>query len=442
MKNTIAKEFNFFSLLKFAFPTIVMMIILGLYTIVDSMFVSKFVGTNALSAINIIYPVINIIIALAIMIASGGSAIIARKIGDGAAESARENFSLLVVVGAIAGIVITILGIIFIKPIIYSLGASEILYQYCYDYLLIMLLFAPANILQMLFQTFFVTAGKPNIGLTLTIFAGLTNVVLDYIFIVPLGMGVQGAAIATGIGYMIPAIAGLVFFTNKKHMLHFAKPRFDKAVLWESCSNGSSEMVSNLSMGVTTFLFNIIMMKYLGEEGVAAITIILYAQFLLTALFMGFSMGVAPVISYNYGSQNIPQLRRIFKISMIFTGIASVAVFLASRILSSSIISIFSPEGTVVYEIAMAGFKLFPIGFFFAGFNIYASAMFTAFSNGKISAVISFMRTFVFIIAGLALLPMLFGVTGIWLAIPVAEFSTFALAAICMYKGGHRYNYL
>lgn len=441
MKNTIAKEFHFFSLLKFAMPSIVMMIVMGLYTIVDSIFVSRFVGTNALSAINIVYPVINIIIALAVMLATGGSAVIARKLGAGDAHGARQNFSMLMIIGVAVSVVIVAVGIIFIKPMIYALGASDLLYRHCYEYLFVMLLFAPASILQMMFQVFFVTAGKPAWGLGLTLSAGFVNMALDYLFVVPLGMGVGGAALATGIGYLIPAVAGTLFFLRKKGTLYFERPGFDLAVLWESCFNGSSEMVTNLSMGVTTFLFNVIMMRFLGEDGVAAVTILLYAQFLLTALFMGFSMGVAPVISYNYGSQNVVQLKRIFKICIVFISAASVAVFGFSALCATSIVGVFSPKGTPVYEIATSGYALFALNFLFAGFNIYTSAMFTAFSNGRVSAIISFLRTFVFILLGLLLLPMLFQINGVWLAIPFAELATLAVSAAYILKLRTTYCY-
>ncbi|MEG0691799.1 MAG: MATE family efflux transporter [Oscillospiraceae bacterium] len=441
MKNTIGRDFHFFSLLKFALPSIVMMIVMGLYTIIDSMFVSRFVGTNALSAINIVYPIINVIIALAIMLATGGSAIIAKKMGDGDEKSARENFTFIVLVGVVVGVACVAVGLIFLRPIIYALGASDILFEYCYEYLLIMLLFAPVSILQMLFQVFFVTAGKPTLGLVLTVSAGLVNVLFDYIFIVPLNMGLAGAALGTGIGYLIPAVVGVLFFFKKKGALHFTRPKFELKVLWESCYNGSSEMVTNLAMGVTTFLFNIIMMRYLGEDGVAAITIVLYVNFLMTALYMGFSMGVAPVISYNYGSGNTKQLKRIYKICLIFICVSSIIVFIVSILLSSNIVTIFSQKGTNVYQIAMEGFRLYPISFLFAGFNIFASAMFTAFSNGKVSAIISFMRTFVFLVLGLLMLPFVFEVNGVWLAVPVAELLTLVVSAVYIYKGKKTYHY-
>lgn len=441
MKNSIEKEFNVITLLQFAFPTIVMMMVSGLYTIVDSIFVSRLVGVNALSALNIVFPVISIMIGLAIMLASGGSAIIARKLGEKQPYEAKKIFTLIVIFGVILGGIVMVVGTIFIEPIIYGLGSSELLYAYCYEYLRIILWFTIPYILQLLFQTFFVTAGKPGLGLALIITAGITNIVLDYVFMGIFNWGVQGAAIATGIGGLIPAVFGVLYFTFNKESLHFVKPSWNTNVLKETCLNGSSEMITNLAVAVTTFLFNIILMKYLGEDGVAAVTIMLYVQFLLTSIFIGFSLGVGPVISYNYGAQNNKQLYQIYKICMKFVLIGSVAMYLISIIFASQLITIFTAEGTAVYAIAEEGFKLFSISFLFAGINIFASALFTALSNGKVSAILSLMRTFVFIVLSLLTFPIWFSVTGIWLAIPFAEIMTIILSAWYLIKRRQDYGY-
>lgn len=441
MNNSITKEFRFGSLIRFALPTIIMMIFMSLYGIVDAIFVSRFIGTDALSAINIVYPAINLVMAIAIMLSTGGSAVVARKLGEGKTKQAYENYTLIVITGVIAGLVIGIIGILFLEPICNILGASPLLMDYCKDYLFVIMLFAPAMVLQLLFQTFFVAAGQPNLGLALTILAGITNGILDYVFIVPMDLGITGAALATATGYMIPAIVGLIYFFKKKNSLHFVAFKVDWSVLKESCFNGSSEMVTNVSTGIITFLFNILMMRYLGENGVAAITIVLYAQFLLTALYLGFSMGVAPIISYNHGNKNIQQLKSIFKSSMIFITISSAVVFIFSLGLAENLVSIFSPVGTPVYDIATEGFLLFSSSFLFTGINIYASSMFTAFSNGRVSAIISFMRTFVFIMLGLLLLPKVLEINGLWLAVPIAEFMTLVLSVILINKFRQQYHY-
>lgn len=420
--NGIAQEFNLISLLRFVAPTVVMLVFMSLYQMVDAVFVSKFVGENALSALNIVYPFPSIVIAVSIMLATGGSAIIARNMGEGKEKEAKENFSFIVLVGAVIGVAIATAGILFIEPLIYMLGATPSLYDYCYEYLFILVLSVPLSVFQMLFQSFFVTAGKPHLGLTLTVLGGVSNIVLDYVFIVLCGFGVSGAALATSIGYSIPGLFGLIYFAvSRKGTLYFVKPVFRWGVLFKCCINGSSEMVNNLAVAVTTFLFNVLMLKYAGEAGVAAITIVLYAQFLMTSAFMGFSSGIAPVVSFNYGSGNVRQLKKIFKISVWVITVVSAAVFVIAETCSDVVIMVFTPAGSEVFGLTKYGFAIFSFSFLCTGMNIFASALFTAFSNGKISAILSFLRTFVFLTACLLFLPLFWEVDGIWLAVPVAE---------------------
>lgn len=441
-KNPLAKEFHTLSLIRFAFPSMVMMVFMGLYTIIDTIFVARFVDTNALSSINIVCPVINIIVGLGTMLATGGSAIVAKKMGSGNTEEARSNFTLIIITGGIAGLVITVIGLLFLDKIVWGLGASEILFPYCRDYLAIQLIFVIGNIMQVLYQNLFVTAGKPTLGLILSVLAGLANIVFDYIFIVLLHMGIKGAALGTGIGYMIPTVIGTIFFLTGRSELHFCKPKMDAAVLLKSCSNGASEMVSQLSTAVTTFLFNATMMKLLGENGVAAITVIIYSQFLLTTLYIGFSMGVAPIISYNYGSENVKQLKKVVRICFCFISVISVFVFLLSFFAGESIAKIFAENNANVFEITKRGFAIFSFGFLFSGCNIFASALFTALSNGKVSATISSLRTFGFILIFLLVLPRFLEVTGVWLAIPIAELLTFMLTIYLIFRHRRHYNYL
>ena len=442
MSNSIAKNFKFFSLLRFALPTMVMMIFMSLYSIVDGIFISRLLGTNALSAANIVYPVISIVFAVGIMLSTGGSALIAKKLGEGKDREAQEDFSFLTLISFLFGIAILLVGNIFIEPIVRALGSTDALLPYCVDYLSVSLLLAPAAMLQMMFQTFFVTAGKPLIGLMLTISGGVANMILDYLFMGPFNMGISGAALATGIGELIPAVIGLFYFLFTRHSLYLTKPVVRFQVLKESCFNGSSEMVTNLSTAVVTYLFNITMLKFLGEPGVAAITIVLYGQFLFNALYMGFSMGVAPVISYNHGSQNLPLLKRIFKICIGFISISSILITIMALVSSPVIVEICTPIGSATYDIAKTGFFLFSINYIFAGINIYSSSMFTAFSDGKVSALISFVRTFVLIVLNILLLPYLIGVNGVWLAVPAAEFMTLFLSVYLFYKKRDVYHYL
>lgn len=442
MSNSISKDFKFFSLLQFAFPTIIMMIFMSLYTIVDGIFISRLVGTGALSSTNIVYPVLSLVIAVGVMLASGGSAIIAKKLGENRSDEAREIFSFFVLFGVLFGVIFMIVGNLFIHPVVRMLGATDLLLADCIDYLRILLYMAPACILQILFQTFFVTAGKPVIGLFLTISGGIANAILDYVFMGPLHMGVSGAALATGIGQLIPSLIGLFYFTFVRNSLYFVKPCFRLSILFKGCLNGSSEMVTNLSTAVITYLFNIVMLKLLGESGVAAMTIVFYGQFLFNALYMGFSMGVAPVISFNYGSQNHRMLQKLFKICVWFICVSSVVITAFSLISASTIVGIFTPKETETYELARIGFLLFSTNYLFAGINIFSSSLFTAFSNGKISAIISFVRTFVFIVINILLLPYLIGVNGLWLAVPIAEFMTVFLCIYYIIKKKDDYHYL
>ncbi|MGX8852358.1 MATE family efflux transporter [Amedibacillus sp. YH-ame10] len=442
VNNPLSRDFTMKSLLKFACPSIVMMMFMGLYTIGDTIVISRFVNTNALSALNIVTPVINVIVGLGAMLATGGSAIIAKKMGEGNHERASQDFTLIVIAGVILGGLVSLIGCLFIDKIIYALGASDILFPYCKKYLLIILLFTPASIMQVLFQNLIVTAGKPGFGMVLSICAGAFNVLLDYIFIVPMGMGIAGSALGTGIGYLIPTVIGIIFFLRNKGTLCFKNPILNMQVLWKCNSNGFSEFVSQIATALTTFLFNIIMMKLLGEDGVAAITIIIYTQFLLTTLYIGFTMGVAPIISYNYGSKEYEKLKKIFRICLCFIGLVSVLIFLISMTFGSQLVSIFSPKGTDVYQIAREGFLIFPISFLFCGINIFASATFTALSNGIVSAIISSLRIFVFISIALLVLPSIYGVLGIWLAVPLAELLSLFISLYFIFKHKKDYHYL
>lgn len=440
--NPLAKRFTPLSLFRFAFPTIFMMVFMGLYTTVDTIFVSRFVNTNALSSINIVTPVINLIVGLGAMLATGGSAIIARKLGDAREADARNDLTQITLLGLGIGVLIAIIGLANIRPIVIALGASEALLPYTLDYLSVLLFFAPANIVQVLFSVFFIAAGRPGLGMAASIAGGLANVALDYVFIVVMHMGIAGAALATGIGYAIPALVGLAFFLrNRSGALFFTKPHFTVRVLLESCYNGSSEMVSQLSAAITTFYFNRAMLALLGEDGVAAITIIIYSQFLLVTLYIGYSMGVAPIISYNYGNGNQAQLRRIRRMCFTFITALSLVTFGLALWKGSWLVQLFSPGGTAVYNITRGGFAIFQYSFLFCGFTIFASALFTALSNGLLSAVISFSRTFVFLIAGIHILPIFLGVNGIWLTIPLSELLAFGLSVVLISMSRKRYKY-
>lgn len=441
MSHSLSKKFTFGSLLMFALPTTIMMVVMSLYTIVDGVFVSRYVSTNALSSINIVYPVINIVLGISVMLSTGSSAIVAKKMGEGRPDSARQTFTTIILLNIGLGLVIALFGNLAAVPLSRLLGASELLLEDCVTYLRWQLAFAPALMLQILFQMYFVTEGRPGIGLFLTLLAGVSNALLDYLLIVPLGLGIAGAAIATVTGYMIPAVIGLLYFACSRRSLWLVRPRMERGELKDTCINGSSEMVTNLSSGIITFLFNLAMMHFAGEDGVAAITIIQYSQFLLNALFMGFSQGVSPVISFNYGSKNHNQLKQVFRTSLIFTAVTSLATFLLAQVTGSLVVGVFARPGTAVYALARHGFTIFAFSFLFSGLTIFASALFTALSDGRISAVISFVRTFGLIITSLLVLPFLIGIDGVWLAIPIAEFGGVILSIYYMKKLKDVYRY-
>lgn len=368
---------------------------MNLYTMVDGMFVSRLVGTDALSAINIVFPIIMTVIAISTMLSTGGNAIISKKMGERKEKEARRDFSTIVFISIALSFIISLLSFIFINPLLKFLGATDSIYSYCFNYAAISLIFLPATMFSIVFQTFFITIGKSNLGLTFTIIGGISNVILDYVFIKVLNFGISGAAIATGIGYSIPGLLGLAYFIfNRKNSLYIVKTKiFNLKLLSETCINGSSEMVSSLSASIVTLLFNNILMKLIGVDGVAAVTVILYIEGLLVAIFMGYSMGCSPLISFNYGKRDNYRLNKIYKFSLIGILITSILIFMLGVFKSNLLVSIFTSKGTNVYELSNMGLKIFSISFLFMGLNLFTSALFTALSNGKISAIISFLRS-------------------------------------------------
>ncbi|WP_300281568.1 MATE family efflux transporter [Peptacetobacter sp.] len=442
-KNKLAQNFNFYKLMKFSIPTMIMMIFMSLYQTIDGIFISNLVGELALTALNVVYPFSSVVIAIAVMLASGSSAIIAMNMGRGEKEQSRENFSFIILVAIILSICISILTLIFIKPFIYFLGATPKIYTLCYDYLEIMILSTPLATLQLLFQIFFVTAGKPKLGLILTVSSGIANIILDALFISIFNLGIRGAAIATSIGYSITAIFGIFYFLLYRNgELYFVKPKFRINVLLKSCINGSSEMVNNVAVAITTIIFNIVGIKFLREEGVAAISIVLYAQFFMTAVFIGYSNGIAPIFSYKYGADDTTQIKYLFKTSIKFIIVLSIFVFLLSFVVAKPIAMVFASNNKYVLDLAIHGFYLFSVSFLFTGINIFASSLFTAFSNGLVSGILSFLRTFIFLVVSLLLLPNFIGADGIWLAVPLAETVSIIFSVIFIYLYRKNYNFV
>lgn len=439
MSNKLAQNFSFAGLVKFALPAMTMMVFMALYTMVDGVFVARLIGTDALSAVNIVYPLISLIVGAGIMLATGGSAVVAKNMGQGNSLAANRNFTLLVIAGFCVGVMLTLLAQLFLPHILGFLGAEGVLLGYSQGYAFTLVWFFPMA----MFQTFFITAGRPVIGMLLIIIAGVTNIILDYVFIAVFNMGIAGAALATGIGYCIPAVCGLLYFGLKMNPgLYFVKPRWNGRMLFAACVNGSSEMVASLSGALITFLFNITMLHYIGENGVAAITIVLYLEYLLVAIYLGYSLGVAPVISYNYGSQNVKRLQRLFKNSLCFVGGSALIIFMVANYFAADFAGIFAPQGSDVFKLTVDGFYIFAFCFLFMGVNIFGSALFTALSNGKISALIAFMRSFVFITFGIIVWPKLFGIAGIWLAVPLGEVLSLMLTMMFFWGQKKVYQYI
>lgn len=429
------------SLIRFALPSVITMAFMGLYTLVDVIFVARFVSTDALSAINIVCPVINLIVGFATMMATGGSAIIATKMGRGEETQARRGFTLIVLFGAECAVGIAILGTAFLNPICRALGATDRLLPFCETYLAILLAFTPASVLQVLFQNLTITAGKPTLGTCMAVLCGVGNIALDYLFMAHMHLGIAGAAWGTALGYTIAAAIGGAFFLARRKGLRFASPSRNVAVLAKACTNGVSEMVSQLAAAVTTFLFNTTMLSLAGEDGVAAITIAIYSQFMVTALLIGFSMGVAPVLSFNLGARRPKQLKHLFKVCIRCISGFSIVLTLMACATSPLLCAVFAPPESPVYLLARDGLELFFLSFPFAGLNIFASAAFTAFSNGKLSALISFLRTFGLVPLLLLLLPAYLGIPGVWLAVPFAEALTAVLSLLLLCTNGKRYGY-
>ncbi|MCK0470479.1 MATE family efflux transporter [Halalkalibacter sp. APA_J-10(15)] len=440
----IEQEFTMKSLLEYAAPTIGVMVFVAIYTMVDGIFVARYVNETALSAVNLFMPIYTLLFAIALMLGTGGSAIVAKKLGEKNILEARSNFTFLLICGAAIGLFIMLLGLSFLQPILKWFGAeaNEQLFEYTHTYGKIILAVSPLIIIQMMFENFFVTAGKPKLSLAITVAGGSLNIILDYVFIVKMNMGIQGAAVATAIGIAVPAIIGIVYFLfAKNNQLHFSSPKAHWKVLIQSCINGSSELVTNLSTSVIIFVFNLLMLSYLGVDGVAAVTIMLYVMMFLTPVFMGYSVGIAPIISYHYGSKNTTQLKRIVKSSLLIISIASIMVFGLSFLIGPILIQFMVEKGSNVYNIARDGFRIFCISFLFMGTNIFSSMLFTALSNGKVSAIISLLRTFVFVLIALFVLPLVIGVNGIWIAIPLAEFLSIIVCTIFLLRNRKVYDY-
>ncbi len=429
------------NILQFAIPTIAMSVFMSFYTMVDGLFVSNLIGTSALSAINLTAPVIQLVTAISTMLATGGSAVIMRKMGEKKPQEAKEDFTFLILINVTAGLVMTLLGYALVGRIFGNMGLSAEVAGYCTSYLNNYLLFTVPILLMNNFTLYMIASEKATLSLICSVTGGVLNILLDYLFIQIWDMGISGAAVATGLGYSVTAAAGLIVFSRKKNLLHFTKPVVRFKVVWNAAANGCSEMATALVTGIITMMFNWTMLRYVGEDGIAAVTIIMYVLMFASSLYTGYSYGVAPMLSYYYGEQNHEKLKKLVSASLRVIAVISVITAAVSFIATKPLVSIFARPDNPVYELAAAGNRICTLALFFIGFNIFTSGMFTALSNGIVSAILAFSRSFVFMLITMLILPALLGVTGIWLATPAAELMALALSMFMFFKCRKRYQY-
>lgn len=442
MRIQLSDHFTYKKLIRFVLPSIIMMIFTSIYSVVDGLFVSNFVGKTAFAAINLIMPFLMGLSALGFMIGTGGSAIVAKTLGEGKKARANEYFSMLVYVTLIGGFLISAAGFILVRPVSVLLGASGALEENCVLYGRILFLSLTPFMLQNVFQSFFVTAEKPKLGLYVTIAAGITNIILDFLFIAVFNWGLAGAAVATAASEYMGGLLPVFYFARKNgSLLKLGKTHFDGRILLKTCTNGSSELMTNLSMSVVNALYNFQLIRFAGEDGVAAYGTIMYVNFIFIAIFLGYSIGSAPITGYHYGAGNHGELKNLFKKSLTLITSWGLSLALAAQLLASPLASIFVGYDRGLFAMTCHGFRLYGLSFLICGFNIFASSFFTALSDGAVSAAISFLRTLVFQVAVVLLLPLAFGIDGVWLAVSAAEGMTLIVSAAFFVRKKERYHY-
>lgn len=442
MKIQLSDHFTYKKLLRFVLPSVVMMIFTSIYGVIDGLFVSNFVGKTPFAALNLIMPFLMMMAALGFMIGTGGSAIVAITLGEGDKERANRYFSMLVYVTLAAGLVLTVLGVAALRPIAAAMGAEGEMLENCVLYGRIILFALAPFMLQNVFQSFFVTAEKPKLGLAMTVAAGLTNIVLDYVFIVPLGWGLAGAALATALSQVVGGVAPLLYFARKNDsLLRLTRASFEGRILIKACTNGSSELMTNISMSLVNILYNFQLMSVAGEDGVAAYGVIMYVNFIFAAMFLGYAIGSAPVISYHYGAANHAELKNLFRKSLTIVALAAFTLTIVAEALAAPLATVFVGYDAGLMELTRHGFRLYALSFLMNGFNIFGSAFFTALGDGLVSALISFLRTLLFQVAAVLLLPLVFGVDGIWLAIVAAELLALLVTAWFLARKRTKYHY-
>ena len=440
----LSDHFTYGRLIRFTLPTMGMMIFTSIYSVVDGFFVSNFAGKTPFAAVNLIFPFLMIFSTVGFMFGTGGSAIVAKTFGEGDKEKANAYFSLFVYVTAVLGIILAILGITFIRPIAILLGAEGQMLENAIVYGRIILIALPFNVLQFLFQSFYVTAEKPKMGLTVTMLSGCTNMVLDAILVIllPQQYKLAGAAVATSLSQTVGGLVPLIYFSRKNNsILRLGKAKFNGKAILKASTNGSSEFMSNISMSLVGMLYNGQLLKYAGEDGVAAYGVMMYVSMIFSALFIGYSIGTAPIVGYHDGAMNYDELKGLLKKSLIIIGLFGVLMVLSAEVFARPLAKIFVSYDAALMELTVSGFRIFALSFLFMGYAIYSSSFFTALNDGVTSAVISFLRTLVFQVVAVLSLPLIFGIDGIWLSLIVAEFMAVVISAIFLISKRKKYHY-
>lgn len=442
MNIQLSEHFTYAKLLRFTLPTIITMVFTSIYSIVDGIFVSNFVGKTPFAAVNLIFPFVMILGSVGFMIGTGGSAIVSKTMGEGANKKANCYFSMMVFTAILGGIVLTIFGQLLTRPVAALLGAEGEMLEYAVLYTRVLLLALTPFLLQNVFQSFLVTAERPQLGLALTVGAGVTNMVLDFLFISVFQWGVAGAALATCIGQAVGGLVPLFYFIGPNNSpLRLVPARLELKPLCKACINGSSEMVSNLSTSLVSMLYNFQLMRMIGEDGVAAYGVIMYVNFIFIGVFLGYSLGIAPIVGFHYGAGHHSELQNLFKKSIRLLGVSSVTMTALAILCATPLAKIFVGYDAALLQLTSRGFCLYALAFLVMGFNIFGSAFFTALNNGVISAVISFLRTLLFQIAAILILPVLFDIDGIWLAVVVAELGAAIVTVAFLIKERQQYRY-
>ena len=442
MKIGLSDHFSYRKLLRFTFPSVIMMIFTSIYGVVDGFFVSNFVGKTPFAAVNFIMPFLMILGALGFMFGTGGSALVAKTMGEGDHARAKRIFSLLIYTSSAVGVAIAVVGILLLRPVAELLGAEGELLQNCVTYGRIILIALPAFMLQMEFQSFFITAEKPQLGLAVTVAAGVTNMILDALLVGVLSWGLEGAALATALSQAVGGIVPLIYFTRpNSSLLSLTKTDFDGHALLKTCINGSSELMSNISMSVVGILYNIQLLKYAGENGVAAYGVLMYVGFVFASAFIGYSIGVAPVVGYHDGAQNHGEMKSLFRKSIVIVGACSVSMVVLALVLASPLSHLFVGYDEALLTLTRSGFFVYAFAFLFMGYAIFSSGFFTALNDGVTSAIISFLRTVFFQVTAVLLLPMVWGIDGIWWSIVIAELMAVAVSAVFLWAKRGKYHY-